>query len=322
MSSRGTSTPPGGILSLEESARRARPLRRWRTLDRERTRDAVAGAVRAWEAAWGLGAPGAPRAAPSCSAWEDEPGGGAPAWRPVPRTPSGAWWAVDAGGPVLLGDLAPFAGPDLAGPHGFAGELAARAWEDLGARLGAALGGGPPDAATGAAEPGAHELRRWAGTLRIRVPCAQTQLHVLLGGDRVERFLSTLGERPRAAIAPPQGRLAAALPLLGARRLKLTVSLDPLELSVGALAGLRSGDVLCSSHPLDRAWTVCAENPGGAGSTKVCAAFVGRVGERVAVELLPVQRAPAGPVGAARPADERSARVRQGDTKAARREIA
>jgi flagellar motor switch protein FliM len=79
----------------------------------------------------------------------------------------------------------------------------------------------------------------------------------------------------------PQSRdaLVVATAALAERPLELHVELEGCELDVGALQDLQVGDVVRLAHGLDR--PVCVRHAGAS----LCHAYIGRRGNRKAVEL-------------------------------------
>lgn len=299
MSAQASISESGGLLPLGESAARGTPLRHWRPVDRDRIVDAIAGAFTEWEKAWGVLAPDAPSSRPRCDSWEEASAASPPLperWVPMPGPGGGTWWAIDGTAEVpsaveaalFAGDLAERErGENLA--QNLAQTIAVQASEDLGVRLSAALRmparsghedpGGAPDRAV---------LRPWMGTLVIRRPLGAADLILLLTGSIVDACLPA--RAPPARSAPvAQGKLAMPLRGLAARNVRLLFQLEPLELTVGSLAALTPGDVLCTRHRLDRGLVVRAQTDEGHVPQAIGSAFLGKLGAAVAVELYPLE---------------------------------
>jgi hypothetical protein len=203
--------------------------------------------------------------------------------------------------PVLLAMLF---GETEALRHGAAAErvadqLADRAWADLGDALAAAL-----DVPTSMAAmtpdvlrlPPANEglpqalLRPWEGSLLVRLPWCGAVLVLAVPGAIAAQWLRT----QRAATPPEAARAqvhasrpAAVLEALAGARVAFDLRLASVEMSLGTLATLRVGDILCTTHDLETPLGLHTRNASDPDDLPVCAAFLGRQGSRRAIELLP-----------------------------------
>lgn len=321
------------LLSLEESARRARPLRCWNASERAQVAVGVSGVLQQWSDDWGLRDGGAPEA-------KAVPGDASPdgvfepaEWRPLDATVVGLWGAIPStarrarGAETSMADLlsplwwALFGetpGEAWPGPRAeeagesssssIAAEIVRAAWTDWAHRLASAIGA--PEVGAGRESegaPGPGNLSAFSGALRIAIPWLGRDLSLLVSGDRVCRFLgrSTAGEakRPTAIM----GALTPVLDVMERRKTRLSAQLQTFRLDLGALASLRVGDVLRTSHALDRPLNVNAAEADGVSGRPFCEGFLGKVGMARAVELTSISAASsAAPKPAAGPAKAES----------------
>lgn len=311
--------PPGPIrcalVPRSECDDALRPLRAWSSLERGRAVAAVEAAWRSWCTAWGFegGEPAQSTGAQASTMIRCEPLFEATAaarapelggWSPVSAEAAGAWWALTgAGGPSaneraarvarvlalvgrgLFGDAArggPYPGALATAPRGVGEEVAQAAWADLWTRIlgtparGAAQEGPGPDPSLAGA---------WSGALVFTVPLREGVLALLLAHDVVAR---ALGGAARSAFAG--GGASQVTPVeraLARRNTRVSARTKEFELELGALAGLRVGDVVRTSHPLEAPLTLHVEL-GGRPPQVLCAAFLGNAGGARAVELFPV----------------------------------
>lgn len=281
-----SATRLGGLLSVEEAGVRASPLRSWTDGQIARVRRAAGTALESWRAAWAVASPSVPiecvRAAEAQRSPEE-------AWSPLAGAP-GAWLGfsgrvhgltgVELGLSALRLELV---GTGEKTP--VASEVVHAASHDLEQRLGSELalkaGGG------GEAGPGPSSWLRWSGALLLSIPWWSAELRVLLSGETVERFLFPSG-RPIAKKAP-RGALVQLAQAVASRSVRVEAQLEPLELEVGALTSMRVGDVLRTTHRLERPLVVAV---GAAGAENVVewSGFLGRAGSNKAVELVGERR--------------------------------
>lgn len=300
--------PTAGQAGALVSAGTVRALRAWSAPDRQRLAAAIAGAQRAWLEAWGLGGREARAAAapgiltPFDSDWAEQM---SPAVKWLQPWPS-IWWAfaapaaAEARRPTGADDASYLAairgalfaaaatpwtssrgGEDRGGSPGTIADAVARAsWDDWCARLASAFRCEVCAAGDGERGPPAATLSPWSGSLLVTLPWLDGTARLLVGPERIEG-LAPADPRPRARAArrpiTPVWRAA------GGRPVPLRVTIEPFELEIGALAGLRVGDVLRTDHRLDVPLEVAMDDSGAT----VCAAHLGRVGWRRAAELLP-----------------------------------
>lgn len=276
-------TRNGGLLSLEESGVRASPLRSWSEEQVARVRTAAGAAVDSWRAAWTVSPP---CTGVACVRAAEAPESSSESWSSLAGV-RGAWLRFSGTARGLTGielgrselRLELF-GTKEETP--VANELVGDAWHDLEQRLASELG---PKSEAGQSEagPGRTVWLRWSGALLLSVPWWSAQLRLLLSGETVERFLFPSG-RP-AVKKVPSGGLVPLSRALASRRVGVEVQLEPFELEVGALASMRVGDVLRTTHRLERPLMV---EVGGARAESVLewSGFLGRAGSNKAVELV------------------------------------
>lgn len=319
------------LLSLEESARRARPLRCWNASERAQVAVGVSEVLRRWSDDWGLrvGRASEAKAVPGSASPAEDGLFESAEWRPLDAAVVGLWVAgpstarrprgaetsmADLLSPVwraLFGEAPEEAWP---GPRAeeagetasssIAAEIVRAAWTDWARRLASAIGA--PEVGTGRESegaPGPGNLSAFSGALRIATPWLGRDLSLLVSGDRVCRFLgrSTAGEAKRPTAVT--GALTPVLDALERRRTRLSAQLLTFQLDLGALASLRVGDVLRTSHALDRPLSVNAAQADGVSGRPFCEGFLGKVGMARAVELTAISAASsAAPKPAAGPA--------------------
>jgi hypothetical protein len=133
-------------------------------------------------------------------------------------------------------------------------------------------------------------LKPWSGALTLSVTwCDQTML-LLMGPDYVATVLRRAGVEPASPAGPSHEKLAPLVPLLravGAKSLSLRVELVEMEIELGALAALRPGDILRTTHRLDTPLSITSpDSPDGQSRSLIFTGFLGKKGEECAVELL------------------------------------
>lgn len=284
------------LLSPEESGR-ARPLRSWSAAERARLSQVLSALLMEWRQAWGLEEPA--RAAVVCDSasegFANSPVVGA--WCPVGEGASGLWWAVCQSAAVPALPMAIESGLALAslghalmgtpwsgcasslgaGPGAIAADVIQQAWADLAARLRRALpvkGGmrhGP--------KPGTEVLHPWSGALCVRIPWWDQTLLLLVAAESVP----LLGGGPTRS--PRPGTLTPVLRAVSQHDAVLRVELKSFELTIGALASLRIGDVLRTSHGLDTPVSISLLRADQRTGSTVCTGFLGQRGGTRAVEL-------------------------------------
>jgi hypothetical protein len=170
-------------------------------------------------------------------------------------------------------------------------EVADAAWDDLWSRLLGAPPGAGGDAALWRA------LSPWSGALELALPWPGGTLALLAVAEVVEALTGPAA--PARSAAPRLPRPASPWKALAARTVLLEVQTEPFELDLGTLAALRVGDVIQTTHALDSPLAVAMHGPEIPSPVPVCAGFLGRAGDRRAVDL---RRAPSAEGGARNPA--------------------
>lgn len=147
-----------------------------------------------------------------------------------------------------------------------AAEMARSMWQDFQQRW--AIACTPPGAVAGTPLkmegrtvdwPRPHEF---SGTLLVEFSAADLQWTVALEAASVDAILAKAGEeKPRATQKPfRQADRVRVDEALRQRTLALDAYLLPCTISLGALQGLRVGDVIALEHPLDHPSQVFSEN--------------------------------------------------------------
>jgi hypothetical protein len=277
----------------------ARALRWWPASEMSRLAFAVHQALCAWAQDWGLQQPGpADGGAVRCAVASDARTGAGRWQRLAPQGATGPekaiWWSLAGSG----GDLEPVAllterlfGPALepsalpmpGAIDGVAAEVATSAWVDLWRGIGEALGACVAVVAVEADLTMPSELMDelfcpWSGAVVVTLPWCGHELRVLLGSDAAARLFAPSKPSVTPAPAPP---LVPVWHAIATATSSLRAELAPVELTLGAIKGLRVGDVIELAHPLDR--PLAAKTSSG---EVLCEAFLGRAGERRAIELL------------------------------------
>ncbi|MDM0122198.1 FliM/FliN family flagellar motor C-terminal domain-containing protein [Variovorax arabinosiphilus] len=134
----------------------------------------------------------------------------------------------------------------------------------------------------------------WSGALEVRMPWCGGVWHLHLPHEAVAAILGTQGvhpSSPRPLVTEP----IALQHALSGKHLAVRVILDGTQLSLGQLRELQVGDVVTLAHALDKPAALA-----GADGAEICSAWLGQADGRVAVELAPLPAA-AVPVGVAVP---------------------
>jgi hypothetical protein len=268
-------------------------LRAWSAAVRTRVEDRVRAALGGWGEAWGVAGP--PADAVRCEPLFDAATGRAarkPAqWHPLGDAARGIWCADAVAAHVAEIARALFAVPlgyGRSGASGMAGEIARAAWDDWAGRLSTALGDDPlaPLAETA---PGGDVLGPWSGAVVVAAPWCAASIALLVAGDRVARVAGEDG--PRSAQPHARGVTSVWRALAG-RRARLHAELEPFELDLGAIAGLRVGDVVRTTHALEKPVAVQLDGLDGRHGSSLCEGFLGTSRGARAIELLPLPGPP------------------------------
>jgi hypothetical protein len=243
-----------------------------------RLRDLVSGVLARWARAWGIAedAISIPSAEPAAAAWPALRA--RDAWRQQWSGASGAAWCDwDADGPREVGQLV-FPPDERLAPDARPGALAAAgaaaAFDDLLAGLrGLCCGDGADVALLRALPPDA--ARAGSGAACVTVALGRARIGMLLDDACVWH---TLGARPGEALP----RLAKVAPDKALARIPvtLTVRAGDVELGAGTLLGVGVGDVIALPLGLDAPMSIAL-----AGGAEICKGFIGRRGDRLAVEI-------------------------------------
>lgn len=170
-------------------------------------------------------------------------------------------------------------------------DVAQAAWDDWCARLGTAFGvpDGAPDFFGDFDDP-------WSGVVVVRMAWCGETLLLAFDGACMSRWIEREGMR--AARQPPSmpgEKLAPLREALASSTVAVAIELSPIDVDLGALASLRVGDVLRTTHALESPLTVRrVTGPISSDRTRIeadkalplCEAFLGRQGHRLAIELV------------------------------------
>lgn len=272
------------LLSLDESAQRAQPLRCWSAAQQDAVKDRFAALVRAWEEEW--------LPSKSIPDLQDVKVSTVQAGRADSET-SASWFYEDAQAQVpqritsaalaaltrRLFGFDPLALVAMRNMPQITLAVAQAALDDWLERVRQALG------ATLLVERNDQDRHRpsaagaWSGALDIGLPWCDGVWHLSMPYPAVATVLGTERVSPRAA------RLASSKPVsleraLERRRLRVRVVLDDTQLSLGQLRELRVGDVVGLAHRLDAPAVLVATD-----GTRICDAWLGQRSGHVAVEL-------------------------------------
>lgn len=308
-----------GFLSPTAAAGQAHPLRCWRAAQVASLEAALRQSLMTWHAACGLGDPDRPEpratVVPACETaiWGASP----PLWHSLglPSDPNRLWWSLQPSLPGPLDGIVPRGAPldpravlawalfgDTAALRttweglGFA--VASSLWEDGWRHLATLLFPDPttrpewrfPDP-DDAPTPLPRPLQRpWVGGLVVNLEwCGQTLLLALDAATSAQ----AIGAHPPAdstspvragSEKPPLVPVAQAIRVLPAT---VQVCLSPFDLDLGALWNLRTGDVIGTSHALDRPMELLAGPTESLPESRFLGqAALGRLGEQRGIHLL------------------------------------
>ncbi len=235
-------------------------------------------------------------------------------WRPLSNIPGASvWWALQTtpAAEVVSGGRRPRAASDaavhivvlrslygaraptltVAAGARLADEMAAQAWADWLEALGALAAGTAsargPATSRKAIDPTADWHRAivpWSGALLATLPWCGEVMHLLFSGEAVRAFLGSDDAAAASQVEPSATRPVPLLRALGEKRLTLTIELAALEIELGVITALESGDVLCTTHELGAPLRV-RRAMAGPSEGVLCDAYLGRDGAHRAVEL-------------------------------------
>jgi flagellar motor switch/type III secretory pathway protein FliN len=155
-------------------------------------------------------------------------------------------------------------------------------WQDLLRRLQAVVAGGATEGRSVA--PPAADLWRYAsGALLVQVQLGRHSAQLLLDHGLTQALMTQLQARGWLQ-HPPAAPLAALdlTALLAAQPVRLAVALGQVEVDLGSLMRLQTGDVIRLERAADRALPV--RGPSGAA---LFDGYLGRSGANMALELVP-----------------------------------
>jgi hypothetical protein len=300
----------GGLLSLVESLRLARPLRAWRKDQRDWVRSFFCQLAIDWHRAWGMSAAPARRESTDAlrSSLSDEVGiapesgsvasqaDGGCAWSLMTPPPDATvhWQgALHRGSLTLAQSQAPLAAihacmfgeaalqPATASVgQSIALELSAAAWADWWSRLQVDFPA-PPDQAPKMSVP--HPC--WSGSLQLHLAWCGSTLVLELDVEHVTALLSAHAPEllrdttPVVTLKPT--RKVSLLNALGTQTLPLRAMLTGVELNLRQIQSLRVGDIVPLQHRLDEPTLV--ETPD---AFVVCQGWLGQTSGQVAVEMV------------------------------------
>ncbi|MGC3998550.1 MAG: FliM/FliN family flagellar motor C-terminal domain-containing protein [Anaeromyxobacter sp.] len=277
---------PSGLLTPADSAR-ARPFRCYTAAERAEVARVAGVALGDWASAWGLDEPSCGAEAEAVFAARERGLGAAGRWTRLEGA-AGLWWQVEGGAAeagsrleaALFGAAASPSATRWDSPPAASAEAAQGAWGDLQARLRVGLGAEKSDAMYAASVPAAGVLGGFSGSLVLRLRIPGLELAVLVAPEVVGRLVPL--HRAPAAPARP---LAPVFRALASRRASLHVQLSAFELDLGALAALRVGDVVRTTHRLDVPATVLADGACSGHGEPLAHCYLGRLGAHRAIEL-------------------------------------
>ncbi len=272
-----------------------RPLRWWSHAALSGAAAAFDAPWREWCVGWGLAA-----ASPFAeNASELESAERVCDWRPF-TADARLWLAFSGVPPVDALESLLFAGasrpPAEAGSQTLAREVAAGAWRDLSESMDRVWTEGSTEATRPhptrtIAEPElptASEWRPWSGAIVVRFrtvvePTASLALFIS-GQDAIPRF--GLDVPAHASTRDSLPALASMAEAVSAHPVRLRIELDEVEIDLGSLKSLRSGDVLPLRHRLDEPLHARVGGTRERERRDLCQALLGRRDGQRGVELV------------------------------------
>ena len=238
-------------------------------------RAALGAAVSSWAREWGAAAQ------PEVSvrrAWEASPAR-PPAWNQGVRSGGlEAWLAIGADSAVQVQHVLfppdPANLPDAAPSCGLAEGGARQALEALADALATAALGGRQQPRGPAAPVPAHLGQRGSGAVCARIVIGRVQCEVLLNGAAVQALQDPAAPLPALMPVDPAAAVAPA-------PVTLRLHAGRARVSVGALLALAPGDVIRLDRAADAPLALATRS-----GHPLLAAYLGRRGDRLAVELV------------------------------------
>jgi flagellar motor switch/type III secretory pathway protein FliN len=261
------------------------PLRAWSAEQRSDIESAATALWRTWCESWGLDLSGCYGGSVRCRAVVQEDGIDGTRWRAFRAEPSATlWWDARS---MPHGDAADLLAQALFGNAGAAAdtlvrEIAQVAWDDLGELFLQWLG------AAQRLRPAEYDLHHWSGAVVLDLTAPRTVLHLLVQGDAVAAWLEERSPARGASSVHGSAQLGSMLDRLDPVPCTVAVELQPLELTLGTLRGLRIGDVVQMDHRLDAPLLARADGQ------VICGTFLGQSGGRRAIELANASRSTVG----------------------------
>ena len=284
-----------------------RSLRQWQAVQLDAVRATLSDLLADWSADWCVQGESAQEfggSAVSVSPIGDWPADDliAHQWQLWQSEESGAvWWCAMRGAdaqnqvrPALqqsLLDAMYGAGGREATPRGaLAQQMAHEAWMDWCQRFAACFGikAAEPSSALGELALPDSLTRPWSGALALQILlCTGVRILVVPDAQAVQQLCgecAAVAHRQRSDTAPALVPVAEALAPCAAW---LSVELAPVDIGLGILASLRTGDVLRTTHRLDSPLRVLAHaDPARHEGVLLCEAFLGKQDDQRGVELL------------------------------------
>jgi hypothetical protein len=239
------------------------PLVAWADTQRAGAASTLALASRAWTQSW-FDSPDSPAPAVCIDAEHAADG----SWELLGRTAGRCAWIRGVDRAMLEERL-----------FGDTGATSSRIVADVAQRAHAALRAELSRAAGVIEEPDgtpapASLFARWSGAVVVRLS-GPLYIEILLDASCMRELVGTPSTRPQEAGTP----LSCVADAMAGYTLSLSIELSGCELTLGELSQLRVGDAITLPHGVDQPLHVRTANE------YICAAYLGRSGDRKAVEL-------------------------------------
>lgn len=295
---------PGPLLVAEAPG--VRPLHHWGRVHLEAARATLGDLLANWSADWNV--KGAGPQAPGESVVSVAPVGDWPEddlvaqqWQLWSGEESGnVWWRAlrDAGAqhptqPVLqravLDAMYGGGGRETALGGTLAQQMAQEAWLDWCRRLAACFGVGAAESSAASGELTLPDflMRPWSGALALQILCAGMRILVVSDARASQQLWEGRGVATPSLLRNDTSALVPVAEALAPCVAWLSVELAPIDIGLGVLSSLRTGDVLRTTHRLDAPLHVRAHpDPDRHEGLPLCEAFLGRQGDQRGVELM------------------------------------